>query len=92
MKRSMKPGTMLYPLPAVLVTGGYMEHSTVMTAAWTGIVNSDPPMTYISVRKERFSYDIIKETGEFVINLTTEALAFATDWCGVKSGRDVDKF
>ena len=92
MKRSMKPGTMLYPLPAVLVTGGDMEHSTVMTAAWTGIVNSDPPMTYVSIRPERYSYDIIKEAGEFVINLTTAEMAKEVDYAGCVSGRKEDKF
>ena len=80
MTRSMKPGTMLYPLPAVLVTGGDMEHSTVMTAAWTGIVNSDPPMTYVSIRPERYSYGIIRERGEFVINLTTADMAKDVDY------------
>ena len=92
MKRSMKAGTMLYPLPAVLVTGGDMEHSTVMTAAWTGIVNSDPPMTYVSIRPERYSYDIIKEAGEFVINLTTADMAKEVDYAGCISGRKEDKF
>ena len=92
MKRSMKPGTMLYPLPAVLVTGGDMEHSTVMTAAWTGIVNSDPPMTYVSIRPERCSYGIIRERGEFVINLTTADMAKDVDYAGCVSGRKEDKF
>ena len=92
MKRSIKPSTLLYPLPAVLVTGGDMENSTVMTAAWTGIVNSDPPMTYVSIRPERYSYPIIREKGEFVINLTTVALAEETDYAGCVSGRKEDKF
>jgi flavin reductase (DIM6/NTAB) family NADH-FMN oxidoreductase RutF len=92
MKRSLKPSTLLYPLPAVLVTGGTMDNSTVMTAAWTGIVNSEPPMTYVSIRPERYSYPIIKEKGEFVINLTTVALAEATDYAGCVSGRKEDKF
>ena len=92
MKRSMKPGTMLYPLPAVLVTGGDMENSTVMTAAWTGIVNSDPPMTYVSIRPERCSYGIIKERGEFVSNLTTADMAKDVDYAGCVSGRKEDKF
>ena len=93
MKRTLNPGTLLCPVPAVMVSCGRKgEKPNILTIAWTGIINSDPPMTYISVRKERYSYDIIRETGEFVINLTTENLAFATDWCGVKSGRDVDKF
>ena len=92
-KQSWKPGTLIYPLPAVLVScGATPEEYNMLTIAWTGTVCTDPPMCYISVRKERHSYDIIKRTGEFVINLTTEALAEATDWCGVRSGRDYDKF
>lgn len=91
-KINFKPGTMLNPVPAVMVSCGNKEKSNIITVAWTGIVNSEPPMTYVSVRKERFSHDIIKESGEFVINITTEDLAFATDFCGVRSGRDLDKF
>ena len=91
-KISLKPGTLLSPLPAVMVSCGNGEEQNIITIAWTGIVNSDPPMTYISVRKSRHSHKLISETGEYVINLTTERLAFATDYCGVKSGRDVDKF
>lgn len=91
-KIEFKPGTMLNPVPAVMVSCGDGEIKNIITIAWTGIINSQPPMTYISVRKERYSHDIIKKTGEFVINLTTEKLAFATDYCGVRSGRDVDKF
>jgi len=91
-KTVFKPGTMLNPVPAVMVSCGTAEHSNIITIAWTGIVNSEPPITYISVRKERYSHDMIQEAGEFVINLTTKDLAFATDYCGVKSGRDVDKF
>ena len=92
-KVSFKPGTMIYPLPAVMVScGTSLEDNNIITIAWTGTICSDPPMCYISVRKERFSHDIIARTGEFVINLTTEALARATDWCGVKSGREVNKF
>ncbi|MDD3192381.1 MAG: flavin reductase family protein [Oscillospiraceae bacterium] len=87
-----KPGTLLAPVPAVLVSCGTLEKPNVLTIAWTGIVNSDPAMTYVSVRKERFSHDLIAQSGEFVINLTTAALARATDLCGVKSGRDTDKF
>ena len=83
---------MLYPLPAVLVTGGDMENSTLMTAAWTGIVNSDPPMTYVSIRPERYSYDVIRERGEFVINLTTGDLVRETDYAGNVSMRKEDKF
>jgi flavin reductase (DIM6/NTAB) family NADH-FMN oxidoreductase RutF len=93
MKQSWKPGTMIYPLPAVLVSCGEGEQEyNLFTVAWTGTVCTNPPMCYISVRPERHSYDIIKRTGEFVINLTTASLARATDWCGVRSGRDYDKF
>lgn len=91
-KAMWKPGTFLYPLPVVMVSSGDMEKSNIITVAWTGILNTNPAMVYISVRPERHSYNMIKETGEFVINLTNEQLAYATDWCGVKSGRDVDKF
>lgn len=91
-KISFKPGTMLNPVPAVMVSCGSGKEKNIVTIAWTGIINSEPPMTYVSVRKERHSHELIKKTGEFVINLTTEKLAFATDYCGVKSGRDVDKF
>lgn len=93
MKVNWKPGTLIYPLPAVLVSCGEREEEyNLVTVAWTGTVCTDPPMCYISLRRERHSYDIIRRTGEFVINLTTEELARATDWCGVKSGRDCDKF
>jgi len=92
-KQSWKPGNMLYPLPVVLVsTADKKGEKNVFTVAWAGTICSDPPMVSISVRPERYSYHMIKETGEFVINLTTESLAFATDYCGVASGRDVDKF
>jgi flavin reductase (DIM6/NTAB) family NADH-FMN oxidoreductase RutF len=91
-KLNFKPGTMLNPVPAVMVSCGTEEEHNIITVAWTGIVNSEPPMTYVSVRKQRHSHDMIAETGEFVINMTTEELAFATDYCGVRSGRDVDKF
>ena len=92
-KQTWKPGNMLYPLPAVMVsvTDGKGEDD-IITVAWTGTICTNPPMVYISVRPERYSYHMIKETGEFVINLTTEKLAKATDFCGVRSGRDVDKF
>ena len=84
---------MLYPIPAVMVSCGIPgERPNIITVAWTGTICSDPAMVYISVRPERYSYDIIKKTGEFVINLTTERLAKITDLCGVKSGRDIDKF
>lgn len=88
-----KPGTMLYPLPAVMVSCGKSpEQYNIITIAWTGIVNSNPPMCYISVRKSRHSHALIKESNGFVINLTTVDLAYATDWCGVRSGKDYDKF
>ena len=93
MKVSFKPGTMIYPLPAVLVTcGATPEEYNVLTVAWTGTICTNPPMCYISVRPERHSYDIIKRNGCFVLNLTTKALAHAADFCGVRSGRDVNKF
>lgn len=87
-----KPGTLVYPVPAVLVTCSDGTKDNIFTVAWTGTICTDPAMTYISVRKERFSYDIIKKTGEFCINLTTKDLAFATDYCGVRSGKNEDKF
>ena len=91
-KESFKPGNMLYPVPAVLVSVADKEGKpNVFTVAWTGTVCSDPPMVSISVRPERYSHDMIEETGEFVINLTNRELAYATDYCGVKSGRDTDK-
>ena len=91
-KLQWKPGTLLAPAPPALISCGTMEEHNVLTAAWTGIVNSEPPMTYVSIRPQRHSHGIIKESGEFVINLPTEAIVKATDLCGVKSGRDVDKF
>ena len=91
-KTIWKGGAFEYPIPAVLVTSGTMEKSNVMTAAWTGIVNTKPPMVYVSIRPERYTYNIIKENMEIAINLTNEKLVFATDWCGVKSGNKVDKF
>lgn len=87
-----KSGTFIYPLPAVMVSCGDMENSNIITVAWTGILNTNPAMCYISVRPERYSYHLIKESKEFVINLTNEKLVYATDWCGVKSGANVDKF
>ena len=92
-KIAFKKGTMVYPLPAVMVScGSNPEDYNIITISWTGTICSDPAMCYISVRKNRHSYDIIKEAGEFVINLTNTKLAYATDWCGVKSGREFDKF
>ncbi len=93
MKVPFKPGTLIYPLPAVMVScGDEPDNYNILTIAWTGTVCSDPPMCYISVRHERHSYDLIKRTGEFVINLTTTSLVHATDWCGVRSGREYNKF
>lgn len=92
-KQTWKPGNMLYPVPAVLVTCRDKEgNDNVLTVAWAGTICSDPAMLSISIRKERHSYPMIKETGEFVVNLTTEELVWATDYCGVKSGKDEDKF
>ena len=92
-KINFKPGNMLYPLPAVMVSCGDINgESNIITVAWTGTICTNPPMLYISVRPERHSYDLIKKSKEFVINLTTEQLAFATDYCGVRSGRDVNKW
>jgi flavin reductase (DIM6/NTAB) family NADH-FMN oxidoreductase RutF len=88
-----KPGTMIYPLPAVMVScGSTPEEYNIITISWTGTICTDPAMCYISVRPGRHSYNLIKKTGEFVINLTTKDIAFATDWCGVKSGKDFNKF
>lgn len=91
-KQMWKPGTFLYPIPAVMVSCGTMEKSNIITVAWTGILNTNPAMVYISVRPTRYSYNLIKEQSEFVINLTAENLVKATDWCGVRSGADYDKF
>ena len=92
-KKAWRPGNMLFPLPAVLVTCADEEgRPNVMTAAWTGTICSDPAMVYVSIRPDRYSHDIIAETGEFVINLTNTDLVKAMDYCGVKSGRDADKF
>lgn len=92
-RQAWKPGNMLYPLPAVMVSCARDgEKPNIITVAWAGTICTNPAMVSISVRKERYSYNIIKETGEFVINLTTSDLCRATDYCGVRSGRDVDKF
>jgi flavin reductase (DIM6/NTAB) family NADH-FMN oxidoreductase RutF len=88
-----KPGTMLYPVPAVLVScGEYAGVHNIITIGWTGVICSEPAMCSISVRPERFSYQLIRKSNEFAINLTTAAMARAVDWCGVKSGREYDKF
>ena len=92
-KQTWKAGNMLYPLPVVMVSVADEEgHDNIITVAWAGTVCTNPPMVSISVRPERYSYQMLLDTREFVINLTTEKLAFATDYCGVKSGREVDKF
>lgn len=92
-KQVWKPGNMLYPLPAVMVSvAGANGKDNIITVAWAGTVCTNPPMLSISVRPERYSYQLIRETGEFVVNLTTEELVKATDYCGVRSGRDIDKF
>ena len=92
-KISWKAGNMLYPLPAVMVSLTDRDgRNNIITLAWAGTICTNPPMLSVSIRPERYSYDIIKDTGEFVVNLTTKKLAYATDYCGVKSGRDVDKF
>lgn len=91
-KLKWKAGTMVYPLPAVMVSCGDFDNANIITVAWTGTICTNPAMTYISIRPERYSYDIIKNTGEFVINLTTKKLARITDFAGVRSGKDVNKF
>lgn len=92
-KEIWKPGNMLYPLPAVMVSTADKEgNDNIITIAWTGTVCTNPAMLYISVRPERYSYDLIKDSGEFVVNLTTKKLARETDWCGVRSGKHFDKW
>lgn len=91
-KELWKPGTMVYPLPPAMVTCGSIDNPNIITVAWTGTICTNPAMTYISVRKERYSYDLIRSTGTFAINLTTKRLVRAADFCGVKSGRDFNKF
>lgn len=92
-KQTWKPGNMVYPLPAVMVSAADKDgNANIITIAWTGTICTNPAMLYISVRPERYSYNMIRESGEFVVNLTTDALAKATDYCGVRSGRDVDKW
>lgn len=93
MKQDWKPGTMIYPLPAALIScGSTPDEFNLITLSWMGTICTNPPMCYISVRPERHSYPILKKNMEFVINLTTEEMAFATDWCGVRSGKDFNKF
>lgn len=92
MKEHLQPSTTLAPIPAVLVSCGNMENANITTIAWTGVLNSEPPLVYVSIRPTRHSYNIIKETKEFVINIPSEDLVWATDFCGTKSGKNVDKF
>ena len=93
MKHNWNPGNMIYPFPAVLVScGSEPSEYNVLTVAWVGTLCTNPPMCYISVRPERYSYPIIQKNMEFVINLTTKDMAYATDWCGVRSGKDYNKF
>ena len=92
MKVNSTPGPLLAPVPAVMVSCGSMEESNILTIAWTGTINSNPPMTYISVQPKRYSHDVIEKSGEFVINLVSVRLAKTMDFCGVRSGRDTDKF
>src|SRR5699024_11062380 len=91
-KITWKAGNFLNPVPVVMVSCGTMEKSNIITVAWAGTINTNPPMVSISIRPNRYSYNIIKEQKEFVINLTTKELARKTDWCGVKTGEKVDKF
>ncbi len=91
-KESWKGGALLAPVPPAMVSCGTMEHPNILTIAWTGIINTKPPKTYISVRPSRYSYELIKQSGEFVINLTTSFLVRAADFCGVRSGKDINKF
>ena len=92
MKKQLKPEAILSPVPVVMVSCGNEEKDDIVTVAWTGIINSEPPMVYISLRNSRYSYELIKETGEFVINIPNESLVKETDYCGIKSGKDVNKF
>ena len=91
-KQFWKPNTLISPVPPAMVSCGTPDAPNIITVAWTGIVNSNPPMTYISVRPERYSHHIIRESGEFAVNLTTRELVRAADFCGVRSGRDINKF
>lgn len=92
MKEQLKPATTLAPVPAVMVSCGDMENANILTIAWTGVVSSEPPLVYVSIRPSRYSYEIIKQSKEFVINIPDENLVWAADYCGTKSGKEVDKF
>jgi len=91
-KRLWKPGTMLYPVPVVMLSCGEFDKPNIITVAWAGTICSEPAMLSVSIRPSRYSHEIISKTGEFVVNLTTQKMVFATDYCGVKSGREIDKF
>lgn len=91
-KRILKASTLLSPVPLVMVSSGDKDSSNIITIAWTGTVNSEPPMLFVSIRKQRYSHDFIKERGSFVVNLVSQDLVKKADWCGVKSGREFDKF
>lgn len=91
-KQTWKPGTFIYPIPAAMISCGTMDKSNIITVAWTGIINTNPAMVYISIKPERFSYELIKNQKEYVINLTNKNLVKATDWCGCRSGAKYDKF
>lgn len=91
-KQEWKPGNMLYPLPVVMVSCGNIQKPNIITIAWAGTINTTPPMVSISVRPERYSYNLIKESGEFTINLVSDKLMRSADFCGVRSGKDIDKF
>lgn len=92
MKENLEPTTALAPIPAVMVSCGDFKEANITTIAWTGVINSEPPLVYVSIRPSRYSYNIIKKTGEFVINIPSGDLVWETDYCGTKSGKDVDKF
>lgn len=92
MKENLKPDTILAPIPAVMVSCGNMEKANILTIAWTGIINSEPPLVYVSIRPTRYSYQIIKDNMEFVINIPDEKLVWEADFCGTKSGKNTDKF
>ncbi len=92
MKETLEGSTTLAPIPAVMVSCGNMEKANITTIAWTGVINSEPPLIYVSIRPSRYSYNIIKETGEFVVNIPDEKLVWEVDYCGTKSGKEVDKF
>ncbi len=91
-KITWKPGTLMAPVPPALISCAHGGKDNLITIAWTGIINSEPAKTYISVRPSRYSYDLIKNSGEFVINMPSSHIVRSIDFCGVKSGKDIDKF